>query len=148
MTPTTTWEQSIRAGHGVVVTTIQRVDSGGVAWVHRPDQPPAAARITTAVTTVGLREAAENGAPVVVAFEGDDDRRPIILGILQTGESAVEACVDGRRVVLTGEEEVTLRCGEASITLTKAGKIILRGAYVSSRSSGVNAIKGASVRIN
>ncbi|MEW5071937.1 hypothetical protein AB1P14_09365, partial [Pseudomonas aeruginosa] len=38
--------------------------------------------------------------------------------------------------------------GKASITLTRAGKVIIRGAYLSSRSTGVNRIKGGSVQIN
>jgi hypothetical protein len=50
--------------------------------------------------------------------------------------------------VLTGDKEIVLRCGKASITLTRAGKIIIRGAYLLNRSSGVNKIKGASVQIN
>jgi hypothetical protein len=54
----------------------------------------------------------------------------------------------GREVVLTAENEIVLRCGEASITLTRAGKILLRGSYLLSRSSGVNRIKGGSVQIN
>lgn len=44
--------------------------------------------------------------------------------------------------------ELTLRCGKASITLTPSGKIILRGTYISTRSSGVVRIKGGSVQIN
>jgi hypothetical protein len=41
-----------------------------------------------------------------------------------------------------------LKCGNASITLTKAGKILVEGTYVSNRSSGVMRIKGGSVQIN
>jgi hypothetical protein len=52
------------------------------------------------------------------------------------------------RIELVAEREIVLRCGEASITLTRAGKIILRGTYVLSRSSGVNKIKGESIQIN
>jgi hypothetical protein len=52
------------------------------------------------------------------------------------------------RLELTAEREIVLRVGDASITLTRAGKIILRGTYVLSRSSGVNKIKGGSVQIN
>ena len=51
-------------------------------------------------------------------------------------------------VVVTAEKQLTLRCGKASITLTKSGKIILRGKYILSRSEGVNRIKGGSVQIN
>lgn len=56
--------------------------------------------------------------------------------------------VDGKRVLIEGQEEITLSCGQASITLTKAGKILLRGTYLQSRSSGVNRILGGSVQVN
>jgi hypothetical protein len=59
-----------------------------------------------------------------------------------------EAEADGERLVLTADKEIVLRCGEASITLTKAGKILIKGAYVLSRSSGTNRIQGGSVEIN
>lgn len=56
--------------------------------------------------------------------------------------------VDGKRVVIEGQEEIVLTCGESSITLTKAGKILIRGKYLLSRSSGVNRILGGSVQVN
>ena len=56
--------------------------------------------------------------------------------------------VDGRRVVLEGQEEVVLKCGEASVTLTRNGKVVIRGKYLLSRSSGVNRILGGSVHVN
>ena len=36
----------------------------------------------------------------------------------------------------------------SGITLTRAGKVLITGGYVSSRSKGVNRVKGASVQIN
>ena len=56
--------------------------------------------------------------------------------------------IDGKRILIEGQEEITLSCGEASITLTKAGKILIRGTYLQSRSSGVNRILGGSVQVN
>ena len=56
--------------------------------------------------------------------------------------------VDGKRVALTGQEEVVLKCGAASITLTKAGKIVIRGKSLLNRASGVNRIMGGSVQVN
>ncbi len=56
--------------------------------------------------------------------------------------------VDGKRVVLEGQEEVVLKCGEASITLTRNGKVVIRGKYLLSRSSGINRILGGSVQVN
>jgi len=59
-----------------------------------------------------------------------------------------DAYLDGKRVVLEGKEEIVLKCGESSITLTKAGKILIRGKYLLNRSSGVNRIMGGSVQVN
>jgi hypothetical protein len=51
-------------------------------------------------------------------------------------------------LVFSAAKQITICCGESSITLTAAGKIILRGKYIVSRSSGVQRIKGGSVQIN
>jgi len=51
-------------------------------------------------------------------------------------------------VVLEAEQEVVLRCGDASITLRRDGKVVLRGAYVETRAKGLNRIRGGSVKIN
>jgi hypothetical protein len=50
--------------------------------------------------------------------------------------------------VLTAQEEVTIRCGEASITLTRAGKVLIKGSYLLSKSTGPNRVKGGSVQLN
>ena len=98
------------------------------------------------------------GSTLVVLLEQGDVRRPIIVGLLQQqlslGEEmnrpgrSVTLLADDDRIVLTADREIVLRCGQASITLTKAGKVLIQGAYVSSRSLGVNRIKGGSVQIN
>ncbi len=56
--------------------------------------------------------------------------------------------VDGKQVVLEGQEEVVLRCGAASITLSKNGKISIRGKYIVNRATDVNRILGGSVQVN
>ena len=56
--------------------------------------------------------------------------------------------VDGKKVQIEAHEEIVLKCGEASITLTKAGKIMIRGKYLLNRSTGVNRILGGSVQVN
>ena len=56
--------------------------------------------------------------------------------------------VDGERLVFTAEREIVLRCGNASITLTRAGKVLITGEYVLTRARGVNRIRGGSVQIN
>ena len=64
------------------------------------------------------------------------------------GTTPKELIVDGKRIVIQGEDEVVFRCGESSITLTKQGKIVIRGKYLVNRASGVNRILGGSVQIN
>ncbi|MDX2148819.1 MAG: hypothetical protein SFZ23_14995 [Planctomycetota bacterium] len=59
-----------------------------------------------------------------------------------------EVHADDERVSLTARNEISIRCGRASITLTRAGKVLIKGAYVLSRSTGANRIKGGSVQIN
>jgi hypothetical protein len=99
---------------------------------------------------------------VLLVFEHGDPARPIIVGVVQAdlvgpaethslpaqAEESRHAVVDGRRVVLKGDDEVTLVCGRASITLTKDGRISLRGVEILSRASAANKIRGASVNIN
>jgi hypothetical protein len=112
--------------------------------------------IVTARTTVSLRSE-DVGSTMVVLFDQGDVRRPIVVGVLQELRPArpgaqptplVSALVDDQKVVLTAEREIVLRCGKASITLTRAGKVVIEGTYVVSRSSGYNKVKGAAVDIN
>lgn len=103
------------------------------------------------------------GGEVLLLFEATNFRKPIIIGVVQptkflnekvkdvtAGQQLAAAIVecDGEKVVFSAEKEIVLRCGDASITLTRAGKILIRGKYLLSRSSGVNRIKGGSVQIN
>jgi len=65
----------------------------------------------------------------------------------QEGVSAVLE-VDGERATLTAKKRISLRCGKASVELTRAGKIILRGTYVASESEGLQHLRGAVVEVN
>ena len=92
---------------------------------------------------VALREIGDN------KIAPDDLKEDFIHSMqkyVEVDEPEAEAVPD--RLELVARREIVLRCGNASITLTRAGKIILRGTYVLSRSSGVNKIKGGSVQIN
>jgi hypothetical protein len=107
------------------------------------------ARPVAARTTTPLDPAAVGGA-MVLLFEEGDPGRPIVVGAICPADPkpGVAAEVDGERVLITADREIVLRCGEASITLTSAGKVLIRGTYVLTRSSGANRIKGAAVEIN
>lgn len=113
--------------------------------------------LVPARTTVALRRE-HIGASVVVVFDGGDVRRPLILGVLQdtiARSSRAPDAVHGTAVIadderqeITAEREIVLRCGDASITLTRAGKVIIKGNYILSRSTGYNKIKGAAIDLN
>jgi hypothetical protein len=60
----------------------------------------------------------------------------------------IEASVDGRRIKVFAQDEIVFECGQASITLRRNGRIIIRGTYVETHSEGTNRIKGGQVRIN
>ena len=130
--------------------TIARVagvaESGEVLVSVDQNSAPLAAR-----TTIPL-SAQDIGSDVVVMFENADPARPIIMGRLEAAPSEAkkpfQLKIDGQALVLEADSELVLRCGRSSITLTRAGKVLIRGAYLLSRSSGVNRIKGGSVQIN
>ncbi|MBZ5714684.1 DUF6484 domain-containing protein [Nannocystis pusilla] len=109
---------------------------------------PQPARLLVAATVAELRRAAAERTPVALIFEAGDPERPLIVGLVQTPAPARAARIDGKRVILTGEEQIELRCGQASISLEKSGKLVIRGAYVETHARGTNRIKGGSVQIN
>ncbi|MEH6348540.1 DUF6484 domain-containing protein [Pseudomonas sp. 3JA] len=128
-----------------VLLDVPKADAPVVAFPGCPADTGLAARTTTPLSREDI------GAQVALMFEAGDVARPLVIGRIQrlpqTAAPAV-AQLDGERLEFTAEREIVLRCGKASITLTREGKILIRGAYLSSRSSGVNRIKGGSVQIN
>lgn len=146
----------------VAATTLPAVVIGrlhGFDLLERPvltDVSVAPGRLLAARSAVALRRE-QVGASLVLAFEDGDVERPIVLGVLERGPldagvstvaQRFEAVVDGERRVIEAEREIVLRCGEASITLTRAGKVLIKGQQIVSRATGVNRIKGAAVDIN
>jgi len=111
-------------------------------------------RQLAALTTVAVRPE-DLGKEVILLFEDGDATRPLLVGVVQSPASSapvpkdtVDVSLDGRRLTLTAEQEITIRCGESSITLTRAGKILIKGAYLLSKATGPNRIKGGSVQLN
>lgn len=139
--------------HSSVRTVVGRIvghGSNGCLLVDFPGNPNVG--VQTARSVVAPKPGLV-GREALLAFDRDDVRRPIVLGVLHDAHPSADAApvrvdVDGESMTITAAKELVLRCGEASVTLTRAGKVIVRGTYVLSRSSGVNSIKGASVQIN
>lgn len=123
---------------------------------------PTPARLAIAVSLDQLERACVERQEVLIVFDGADRDKPIITGLISAPTPApaadrvdtasqglsIEADADGRRLRLSAREEITFQCGKASLTLTSAGRVIVRGAYVETYASGTNRIKGGQVRIN
>ena len=137
----------------IIGELIALTDDGRTSLVLYPGQIGAAAVV--ARSTIDIH-GAHIGRQVVLMFDGGDASKPIVMGILNACDgwplsdrpAQVGVDADGQRMVVSAKEQLVLRCGKASITLTKSGQVFIRGTYLASRSSGVNRIKGGSVQIN
>lgn len=138
---------------GVCIGELVAIQDGLVPLVVFRGQPGTAAMPARA--TIAL-SAPDIGRQVVLSFIGSELDEPVVIGRLvdvgarplDDAASNVEVDADGRTVIVSAKDEIVLRCGKASVTLTSAGKVLIRGTYLLSRSSGVNAIKGGTVEIN
>jgi len=134
------------AATGPTVGLLFGLDAHGgplVSLELRPGRTPIPARSIVPLSREDV------GREVVLLFEQSDALRPIVMGILRTPRpEPVRTEIDGEKLVFTADREIVLRCGESSITLTRAGKVLIQGAFVMTRSTGTNRIMGAAVEIN
>jgi hypothetical protein len=116
-----------------------------VVFAGNPREEAVPARTTAALV------AGDVGREVALLFESGDPARPVVIGrLLRPADPPTLPTidVDNERLEVNADREIVLRCGKASITLTRAGKILIRGTYISSWSSGAHRIKGGSVHLN
>jgi hypothetical protein len=158
--PAVRMEFNSAAAGGIVVAELLEPPHKGKARIRIGDNPPIPARCTLDLCKEVSARQWQSGQEVLVAFERGDAERPIIIALMapvSSAESEAEiempskpevAEVDGKTVIIRGDEKVELRCGKAGILIRKDGKIIIRGAHLLSRSSGPIRLKGGHVDIN
>jgi hypothetical protein len=149
-------EFQIESIHGVRVGKLTSVKETGYLLVDYPDNPfgPLLARSTVDIALEDEKRS------VLLAFEENDPRLPIIIGLIQEPPVILketvtldkkdinDIIVDGERIVFDAEKEIELRCGKSSLIMKRDGKVVIKGTELVSRASGVNKIKGAAVQIN
>lgn len=161
-----TTEANIAPGEIIIGTLVAIRDDGQVLvdFAQNTSDSAIQAMATTVITQQQVNR------QVALLFNQGDLSKPIIMGLIhsplqamldnfetQTETEKVELAgdlniddvkVEGNKVIFEAQEEMVFKCGESSITLTKSGKVLIRGNYLLNRSSGVNRIMGGSVQVN
>lgn len=135
-------EQTPARIEGIVIGRIDAVLEDGRVLVQLGGAPPVAARSLVPLALT------DQGRAVALSFEQGEATRPLVMGLIWQGAPVPALPAVPEQHLITADNEVVIRCGEASITLTRDGKILLRGAYISSQAKGTNRVKGGSVRMN
>ena len=149
---------------GTRIGSITGIDKKGLILIDFPGNTlgPLPARFIESIKQKLLKHGVPINDKILIIFENDDPGLPIIIDAIcytlddQAENDAVafqvqeteDVTIDGRRVTFDAKEQIELRCGKSSIILTRAGKVLIRGAYLLSRSTGANRIKGGSVQLN
>ncbi len=106
----------------------------------------------SADSTVALSPASV-GARVTLLLPASGS--PVVTGVVRpagspalAGAAPAQVVLDGETLVLEAQREIVLRCGKASIHLTREGKVVIRGADLLEASTGRHRIRGGTVEIN
>ncbi|MBU8900272.1 hypothetical protein DRW03_24640 [Corallococcus sp. H22C18031201] len=128
---------------------------------------PIEARLATPANTMTLSLAVQRRQGVVLCFERGLPSRPLILGFVQEPSETPlldellsepqpgtsELVVNGKRFSLdsmVGEsaDEISLRCGKASLVLRRNGQVLIRGEDVKVDAGRVLRLRGGKTQIN
>ena len=98
------------------------------------------------------------GGRVALLFEGGDPGLPMVVGPLHNDQAEGEVdhpAIKGLtiresndRIEIQCRKAIVLKVGKATIVITPAGRIVVRGRHVLNHASAVNRIRGATVKIN
>lgn len=142
--------------------TAARVDGLLIGWITALPEPgramvllPSQAEQPLPARSLCALDDSHIGAQCALMFEGGRSDRPIVMGLLQhpvlpvsvAGEAELRRQQDGC-LLLSAREEIVLHCGQATLRLSQDGRIELRGSTVISHASGLNRVRGGSVKLN
>lgn len=135
---------------GVLIGWLADIDDNGTPLVMVPEmlQEP-----RPAVSLCHLTED-HVGTQCAVMFGGGNRDNPILMGMLHhnvlalTHSGGAQVQDDDESLRIGHEREIALHCGKASIRLTRDGRIELRGTTLISHATGLNRVRGASVKLN
>lgn len=144
--------------------------AGGLPLIDFDDNPvgtSVAAQVACGLEAGDLLDAMRLGQRVVLVFTAGDPRQPVLLGLVRPPRAApltevvldaatrVESTpgIEGLKMIngellITAANGITLRCGEASVTLLPDGTVRTRGARIESRADGLHLVRGGKVEIN
>ena len=153
-------EPSSAARPATFTARLVALDERGEAWVI-PDEgadesgSPQPSRQAPRSARSTLHLGPEHVGRQVLACRVNREGQWVIAGLLTelSNDSSAEApaidlVVERRRIVLSAQTEVVLRCGDGSITLAADGKVTIRGVDVVSSATRTQRIRGGAVRIN
>src|SRR5262249_20199156 len=132
----------------VTIGELVRIGADGAPIVDFAANP--AGKPVPAFATARYDSALLGSAVALMLLDGDP-ARPLAIGLIAQPIEPDYACSSAlvsktddvsEQLTLTAKQEIVLQCGRASIILTSAGKVLVRGAYLSLRSSGMHRIAG------
>ena len=134
---------------GVVIGQIVGQTQSGHPVVVMPEaDDPQEAQSACVVT------ANDVGRQCALMFQNGDATLPIVMGLLQTPVIALGASTgfdvdeETGAIDIFSDHEINLHCGDAHLRMTAEGLIEMRGNKVVSHSTGLNRVRGASVKLN
>lgn len=143
-------------GSGVMVGLLVALHEDGtpqVAYAGNSGAEPIAAQSVVRLTPHDV------GRRVALLFVAGDRSRPVIIGCMLPSAVDKVSAPDLSPVttvqrdglpeqVITAQQRLVLRCGEASITLLADGTVHISGRELLSEAGAANRIRGASVHLN
>lgn len=132
---------------GVVIGVVRSVDADGRVWL---DLPPPGPETACSACCLCSPSDLTPGRRVAVLFQERNAGLAVVLGPILAEIPLVAQVAAEKLDTLSfeAEKQITLKCGKSSIQLQADGSVLIRGAYVLTRASGTNRIRGGNVQIN